>query len=135
MSSERDPTRTMIFQELASVQDPSFWSIYPHGYWLEHGKSYVLFDVKRRPICRVHSDGEVEIVRPDVWIWPISERFINHPSDCPSHRDGSARRKIEGIVARLGIADELKRRRKLEREDRLACAKRPASSPLTPDRE
>lgn len=119
----------------AIMRRQSRWMLHPYGWWTERSGSHVVFDRKYRPICRVHPDGKVEIVRSNLWIDFLSEHFINHPSQSPNDRDGVARDKIERVVSRLGLADEIAKRRHLLRQGRLPEPKRPASSPLTPGRE
>jgi hypothetical protein len=96
------------------------WICFPYGYWNEACGAHVIFDRKYRPICR-HTDGKVEIIPSDSWIlFESSSHFYCSPITpytCPK-----ARSRVLGVVQRLGLADEIKRRRSLDRRGLLPQA-------------
>ena len=93
----------------------------PYGWWTEASGAHVIYDRKYRPICRKHIDGRVEIVPSDTWIVFESSRHFycgpDYPYTCPE-----ARSRVLGVVQRLGLADEIKRRRSLDRRGLLPQA-------------
>lgn len=90
----------------------TYWCFAPHGRWTEASGSYVVFDRRYHPICRVYADGAVEIVKPDTSIEYVAEHFYH--KDTPRYCD-EARRIAAGVIARLGIDAEIKRRLKIGR--------------------
>lgn len=94
------------------------WRIWPYGWWQEDDGSYVIFDRLYRPICRKRPCGTVEIVRPDQWIAYVDQRYLYTDIRHPDGNTAIAQR-LFGIVQRLGIRDELARRRGLDRRRRL----------------
>jgi hypothetical protein len=97
------------------------WTCLPYGWWTEASGAYVVYDRRYRPICRRHADGRVEIVPSDCWITFESSRHFycgpDYPYTCPE-----ARSRVLGVVQRLGLADEIKRRRSLDRRGLLPMA-------------
>jgi len=89
------------------------WNIFPYGWWEEADGSLVIFDRRYRPLCRKGPDGYVEILRPSDRISYIKQshiyRLSEHPADNPVMK-----RRIYGIVHRLGLLPELSRRQQLE---------------------
>lgn len=90
----------------------TYWCFAPRGWWTEESGSHVVFDRAYRPICRVRAGRVVEIVEPDTWIEHIAEHLLH--KDTPRYC-AEARRVAAGVIARLGIHDEIKRRHKIGR--------------------
>ncbi|RWQ70763.1 MAG: hypothetical protein EOS85_26680 [Mesorhizobium sp.] len=99
---------------LGALQRTARWNLWPAGYWTEPDGSFVIFDRKYRPLCRKRPDGSIEILPSDAWINWIEERRLYETPRFP-HPDNSrdTRDMLAGVVERLGIADEIKRRRKI----------------------
>jgi hypothetical protein len=106
---------------IAHMRRVTEWICFPYGWWTEASGAHVIYDRKYRPICRKHTDGRVEIVPSDTWIIFESSRHFycspDTPYTCPEARD-----RVLGVVYRLGLADEIKRRRSLDRRGLLPRA-------------
>jgi hypothetical protein len=106
---------------IAHMRRVTEWSCFPYGWWTEASGAHVVYDRKYRPICRKHTDGRVEIVPSETWITFESSRHFycspETPYTCPE-----ARSRVLGVVQRLGLADEIKRRRSLDRRGLLPRA-------------
>lgn len=100
----------------------TYWCFAPRGWWTEASGSYVYFDRSYRPICRVHTDGVVEILKPDTWIEHVDQHLLH--KDTPRYC-AEARRIAGEVIARRGIDAEIKRRLKI---GRLPSAERPTST-------
>jgi hypothetical protein len=105
---------------IAHMRRVTDWRCMPYGWWTEASGAHVIYDRQYRPICR-HTDGQVEIVPSDSWItFESSSHFYcgpDYPYTCPEARD-----RVLGVVYRLGLVDEIKRRRDLDRRGRLPRA-------------
>ncbi len=84
------------------------WYYAPYGWWTEASGDHVVFDRGYHPICRVLDGGVVEIVEPDTWIDYVTQRFFSNAS---ASRCAKTRRVVSRVVVRLGIAEEIRRRR------------------------
>jgi hypothetical protein len=106
---------------IAHVRRAADWHVMPYGWWTEVSGAHVIFDRKYRPLCRRHNDGHVEIVPSDTWTIWVKEDWLYSSPDTPYTRP-KARNRVLGVVQRLGLADEIKRRRSLDRRGLLPLA-------------
>ena len=102
------------------LRKQAIWWLCPYGQWTEHDGSRVIFDRMYRPICRVKSDGRVDIVR--------SDEFIRYSKQCWFHAgfgpspSRKTREVVTEIIERYGLAPELRKRLDLvKRGDKLPC--------------
>jgi hypothetical protein len=108
---------------LRGMQQERRWAPFPYGWWTEADGSFVIFDRGYRLICRKHTSGWVEILpfactdnfgrkADDLWIDWVDQRWLytglTHPA-----RDALSRSRVLGVVQRLGLADEIVRRREV----------------------
>src|SRR5690606_13873798 len=100
------------FDAVLRLMRRGHWYYAPYGWWTEASGDHVVFDRGYHPICRVRACAVVEIVEPDTWIEFVAQRWFSNASAC---RCAETRRVVSGVVARLGIAEEIKRRRKIGR--------------------
>ncbi|MGY4467329.1 hypothetical protein ACVWWK_003011 [Bradyrhizobium sp. LB9.1b] len=106
---------------LRGMQRDRRWSPFPYGWWTEADGSHVIFDRGYRLICRKQPNGAVEILPfartgnfsgkvDDLWIDWVDQRWLytglTHPA-----RDDLSRLRVLGVVQRLGVRDEIVRRR------------------------
>lgn len=105
----RNVRNTKLFR---SIQP---WRIYPYGKFIEQDGSEVIFDRQYRPICRVFSNGSIEIVPPTAWIcFESQEWFYN---DLSSPRNSRKTRKtLMSIIDKYDLKGELLLRRELEKQ-------------------
>lgn len=99
---------------IRTVQRQRAWRLFPYGEWTERGGSRVIFDRQYRPICRIHTNGRVEIVRPETWISHIRQRFF-HRGFGPSPDAATKAAALNVMRSCSGMETELRRRRDLER--------------------
>jgi hypothetical protein len=106
---------------IAHMRRVADWRVMPYGWWTEASGAHVIYDRQYRPICRKHTDGRVEIIPSNSWItFESSHHFYcgpDYPYTCPE-----ARSRVLGVVQRLGLAEEIKRRRSLDRRGLLPMA-------------
>lgn len=106
---------------LRGMQLARRWALFPYGWWQEADGSSVIFDRGYRLICRKRPSGAVEILpcartgnpvrkTDDLWIDWVDQRWLytglTHPA-----RDELSRLRVLGVVQRLGLRDEIIRRR------------------------
>lgn len=107
---------------LRGMQRERRWAPFPYGFWTEADGSFVIFDRGYRLICRKRTNGAAEILPfartgnfsrkvDDLWIDWIDQRWLYTGSTHPD-RDALSRLRVLGAVRRLGIEDEIIRRRK-----------------------
>lgn len=125
---ETDPD---VAKLIIGMKKAAQWSIFPYIYFREADGSSVVLDRRYRLICRHRQNGTVEIlpfVRTDVatskhWIRLVSQHRLytdfSHPAD-----DEASRQRVLGVVERLGLKDEIIRRRQALRRERLDGWKR-----------
>lgn len=124
---ENDPG---IANLLCGMRRERRWAPFPYGWWLEADGSFVIFDRGYRLLCRKHPTGFVEILpfartincsrkADDLWIDWVDERRLYTGTTHPAN-DAQSRQRVLGVVQRLGLADEIIRRREVaDREWRL----------------
>ena len=96
---------------LQGFKKQAMWALCPYGCWTESDGSGVIFDRCYRPICRVRPGGKVEIVPPDEFIRYKKQRWFHRGfgiSPC-----AATRKIVAAIIAKYGLAAELRRRRDL----------------------
>lgn len=99
---------------LRASQRVAQWDLWPAGYWTEADSSFVIFDKKYRPLCRKRTNGSIEILPPATWINWIEQRHLYATARFPYPADNQkTRNRLAGVVERLGLADEIERRRKI----------------------
>jgi hypothetical protein len=107
---------------IAHMRRVTNWRVMPYGFWSEASGAHVVYDRQYRLICRRSTDGTVETLPSDCWItFESSQHFYcspDTPYTCPE-----ARSRVLGVVQRLGLADEIKRRRSLDRRGLLPQAR------------
>ncbi|MCP1738200.1 hypothetical protein [Bradyrhizobium japonicum] len=116
-------TDPAIANLLHGMQQERRWSTFPYGWWTEADGSFVIFDRGYRLICRKRTRGSVEILpfactgnptrkTDDLWIDWVDQRWlytgVTHPA-----RDELSRLRVLGVVQRLGLRDEIVRRREV----------------------
>lgn len=96
------------------------WSFFPYLWFGEADRSCVIVDRRYRLVCRKHATGAIEILpfvrveneADENWISIVSQNRIytdfSHPAD-----DANSRQRVLGIVQRLGLKDEIVRRREI----------------------
>ncbi|MBR0787768.1 hypothetical protein JQ631_01730 [Bradyrhizobium manausense] len=106
---------------LRGMQRDRRWSPFPYGWWTEADGSHVIFDRGYRLICRKRANGSIEIfpfastanfarMTDDLWIDWIDQRWLYRGPAHPA-RDEFSRLRVLGVVHRLGLQDEIVRRR------------------------
>jgi hypothetical protein len=108
---------------LRGMQRERRWALFPYGWWTEADGSFVIFDRGYRLICRKRPNGAVEILpfactgnfsrkTDDLWIEWTSQRWLYTGLAHPA-RGALSRHRVLGVVQRLGLADEIIRRREV----------------------
>ncbi len=112
--SEDDDGTILTWRDVVAFDAQAHaWRFAPYGWYSEPGGSYVPFDRDYHPIARKKPDGSVEIVPPDAWIdFEDQHWFYGARGTLPSDNRDVADR-IRGVIARLGIRDEIIRRMRL----------------------
>ncbi|MGO3934487.1 hypothetical protein NP284_40095 [Rhodopseudomonas pseudopalustris] len=113
---------------IVGMKKAARWSLLPYGWFEESDGSYVIFDRRYRLLCLTRPNGYVQILpfaeqamrETDAnWIRWRSQHWIysdlTHP-DC----NAFSRSRVLGVVERLGLKDEIIRRREVLRRQRLA---------------
>lgn len=106
---------------LRGMQQERRWSPLPYGWWNEADGSFVIFDRGYRLICRKRLNGAVEVLpfactgnfsrrTDDLWIDWVDQRWLYSGLTRPA-RDALSRSRVLGVVQRLGLVDEIIRRR------------------------
>jgi hypothetical protein len=110
-----------IARLLRGMQQERRWALLPYGWWTEADGSFVIFDRGYHLICRKRSNGTVEILpfactgnfsrkTDDSRIEWTSQRWLYTGLAHPA-RDAVSRLRVLGVVERLGLRDEIIRRR------------------------
>lgn len=86
----------------------AIWALCPYGKWTEADDSIVIFDRRYRPICRIKSDGQKEIVPSDEYINFCTQRWFHR--GIATYPDQETRKTISDLIEKYVIATELRRR-------------------------
>lgn len=108
---------------LRGMQLARRWALFPYGWWQEADGSSVIFDRGYRLICRKRPNGAIEILPfartgnfgrkvDELWIDWVDQRWLYRGVTHPA-RDELSRLRVLGVVQRLGLRDEIVRRREV----------------------
>lgn len=106
---------------LQGMQRERRWAPFPYGWWTKADGSFVIFDRGYRLICHRRLNGSIEILpfactsnfgrkADDLWIERVDQCWIYTGSTHPA-RDARSRHRVLGVVERLGLTNEIIRRR------------------------